>query len=104
ALAACAAALLGWYARRRPAAIGRGRWGAIVGLMAMSVAAVLVLLLNPTWVRPVPPPAGRPLITVLVDATASMATPDGGRGAAVTRFAAAVEMARALEAKLAGGA
>src|SRR5947209_571572 len=76
ALAVAAVALIAWYARRKPTSLSRDRWASIVGLMSCSLAAVLVMLLNPTWVRPVPPPAGKPLVTVLVDATASMATPD----------------------------
>src|SRR5688500_994111 len=77
ALAAVGAALLLFYAlRRRPGGGGRGRWGAIVALMAWAVALVLAVLLNPTWVREIPPPAGKPLLTVLVDASGSMVTPD----------------------------
>ena len=50
---------------------------------------VLGILLNPTWIEPVAPPAGKPLLTVLVDATASMATADAGPRAR-TRYQSAV--------------
>jgi hypothetical protein len=77
ALAVAGAALLAFYAlRRRPDGVGRGRWAAIVGLMTSAVALVLAVLLNPTWVREIPPPAGKPLLTVLVDSSGSMLTPD----------------------------
>jgi hypothetical protein len=90
ALAAASAALLGWYAWRRPRTVSPPRWMAIVGFMAISLALVLGLLLNPIRVREIPPPAGKPLLTLLVDATASMNTPDaGGR----PRYVAAVEAA-----------
>src|SRR5687767_1171881 len=98
ALAAAAAVLLGGYALRRPvAAVGRGRWAGVVTLMAASVAVGLLILLNPTWVREVPPPPGKPLLTVLVDSSASMATADAsGR----PRYAAAVDSATALADEL----
>ena len=94
ALAAAAVALLGWYALRRPvAAVGRARWGGVMALMAASVAIALLVLLNPTWVREVAPPPGKPLLTVLVDASASMATADA---AGRPRYAAAAESAATL--------
>jgi len=100
ALVVAGAGLLAWYARRRPAAVVSGRrWAGAVGLMALSIAAVLVVLLNPTWAQRVPPPAGKPGLTVLVDATASMATPDGPGGAA--RFVAAAATAGVAAERLA---
>src|SRR5829696_6165127 len=72
--------MLVWYASRRPAVVSRGRWWRMIALMGFGLALVLVVLLNPTWVEKVPPPAGRPMLTVLVDASASMATPDGQGG------------------------
>src|SRR3954469_14747427 len=78
ALAAGAVALLGWYALRRPDAVGRARWAAGIFLMTASVAGGVVVLLTPTGVREVAPPPGKPLLTVLVDSSASMATVDAG--------------------------
>lgn len=81
ALAAVAGALLVVYAVRRPAVMSRARWAWTVGGMALAVVLVLAILLNPTWVERVAPPGGKPVLTVLVDSTASMGTPDapGGR-------------------------
>ncbi|MEX2216042.1 MAG: vWA domain-containing protein [Phycisphaeraceae bacterium] len=91
ALAAGAVTLWLWYARRRPAAIAPRRWTLAITLMAMGMAIVLYVLLNPTWVDRVPPPEGKPVLTVLVDATSSMGTNDSGGGR--SRYAAAVEAA-----------
>ena len=75
-LALAAAGLLAAYgfASRRRLATGR-RWG-VLALMALAAALPLVVLLNPTWVETLPPPAGKPLLTVLLDESASMATAD----------------------------
>ncbi len=50
-----------------------------MALMAVAAAVPLVILLNPTWLERIPPPAGKPLLTILVDRSASMATRDAGR-------------------------
>lgn len=96
-LALAAAALLGWYAvtgrRRLPARA----WWPIVALMTLAAAVPLVILLNPTWVERVPPPAGKPLLTVLVDRSASMATSDSN---GKTRYETAVACAAAVEREL----
>lgn len=98
-LAVGVGALLAWYAWRRPWGVASGRWAAIIGLMAGSAALVLGILLNPTWQERIPPPAGKPRLTILIDDSASMAATDmpGGR----TRFAAAAEIARETAARLA---
>ena len=67
--------------RLRPAAGPAGSAGRIAVLMGIALALPLTILLNPTWHDRVPPPAGKPLLTVLVDSSASMAThdsPDAG--------------------------
>jgi hypothetical protein len=97
-LAILALGLLAWYSRRRPAAVARPVWGAIVTLMATGTAAVLAILLNPTWREPVPPPAGNPLLTLLVDQSASMAVEDAPRGQ--SRWKAALELAARAESDL----
>jgi hypothetical protein len=91
-LAVAALALLGWYGWHRPAGLPRWRWGIVLVLMGLGQALVLLILLNPTWVAPVTPPAGKPLLTILVDASGSMATADlpGGR----TRYQAASRLAK----------
>src|SRR5262249_12850545 len=81
-LAVAGAGLLGWYAWRRPGSVARRRWAGILALMATGHLLVLLVLLNPTWVAPVAPPAGKPLLTLLIDATASMATADSSAGRA----------------------
>src|ERR1700678_110159 len=96
ALAVVAAVGIGVSAWRRPRSLPRRRWWPAVGCAVLGVAALLTILLNPTWVEPVPPPAGKPLLTVLVDATGSMAVRDlpGNQ----SRFAAACEAATRIAA------
>jgi len=96
-LAAAGVALGVWYGRGRPGAVSPRRWAAVLALTGGGFAAVLFILLNPTWVEPVRTPGGKPVLTVVVDATGSMTTPDaGGR----TRYAAATRTARALAGRL----
>jgi hypothetical protein len=98
ALAVAGVALLAWYGWGRPASVRRPRWAVVLALMAAGLALVLLVLLNPTWVEPLAPPAGKPLVTVLVDGSASMATADvGGQ----TRYRAATGVARAFAGELA---
>ncbi len=87
---ASGAALLS-YATRRPGSVPRRRWVSIVGLMGIGMALVLLILLNPYRREPVAPPGGKPLLTVLVDASASMATAD--LEGQTTRFDAARDLA-----------
>lgn len=68
---------------------GRRR-GTIITLMKISIALPLVVLLNPTWVVELPPPAGKPVVTILVDRSASMATEESEE----TRYYEAVRLAR----------
>ena len=76
-LALAAAGLLVAYAlASRGRMLGRRR-GAILALMGLAVAVPLVVLLNPTWMDRVPPPPGKPLLSVLVDTSASMDVRDG---------------------------
>ncbi len=93
-LALLMTALLGWYAvagrRRLP---GR-RWWVVVALMAVAMAVPLVVLLNPTWLERIPPPAGKPLMTILLDRSASMATRDAAGGQ--TRYEAGAAFATAV--------
>jgi hypothetical protein len=75
-LALAAAMLLVVYLRAlRGRLLGWRRWG-IPALMALAAAVPLVVLLNPTWLSRAPLPPGKPLLTVLVDASASMAVGD----------------------------
>jgi hypothetical protein len=97
-LALAAVGLVAAYAVAARRRIARRRRVSIIALMAVTLAAPLVVLLNPTWVQTVPPPPGKRLLTVLADRTASMATPDaeGGR----TRFQAAQQVADELTRSL----
>ena len=79
-LAVLAAGLLVAYALASRGRIPRRRRAAILTLMAVAVMLPLVILLNPTWIEPVPPPAGKPLLTILVDSSASMAIRDAEEG------------------------
>jgi hypothetical protein len=79
-LALAVAALLAAYAvSSRGRLAGRRRW-TILGLMAVAAAVPLIILLNPTWMARVPPPPGKPLLSILVDASASMDIRDAGQG------------------------
>lgn len=100
ALALLSAGLLAAYAWRRPPSVHRRRWATIVPLMAAGVALPLAILLNPTWQINVPPPAGKPLLSILVDVSASMAADDlpGGQ----SRHAAAAAIAAACAHELSG--
>src|SRR5262245_27128024 len=60
--------------------LSRRRCAAVLTLMAVAVALPLVILLNPQWLERIPPPAGKPLLTVLVDVSASMAAGDETAG------------------------
>ena len=99
ALAVIAAGVLVLYALSRPGQFPWRRWIAVVGLMAVGLALVLLILLNPTWVQPIPPPAGKPLLTLLVDSSASMSAADQN-GGKETRFQAAAETAARLSGEL----
>lgn len=97
-LALAAAGLLGWYAWASRARVPRPRRVAVIALMAVAAALPLVVLLNPTWLERIPPPEGKPLLTILVDRSASMATRDesGGR----SRWESASAMASATAGQL----
>ncbi len=97
ALATVAALGIAVYAGRRPPSLAQHRWWPVVGCLVLGLSALLLILLNPTWVEPVPPPAGKPLLTVLVDATSSMGVRDlpGNQ----SRFAAACDVAAQIAAQ-----
>ena len=99
-LAILSVVLLAWYGAKRPASVNRRRWGCVLALMACGLLAVLAILLNPTWAEEIPPPEGKPLVTVLIDASASMATPDmpGGK----SRYEEGLSLAARLSGELAG--
>ena len=80
----------GWSSRKR--LIGRRRRG-ILTLMSVAAALPLMVLLNPTWTEPIPPPPGKPLLTILVDQSASMDIRDVSTGR--SRYEEAVELATA---------
>ena len=62
--------------------------------MALAAAVPLVMLLNPTWLERIPPPAGKPVLTILLDRSASMATRDADSGQ--TRYEAGAAIAAAV--------
>src|SRR5438128_2589389 len=94
-LAVAGAVLLAIYAISRPANVPRHRWVMAIIFMCSGFALVLIVLLNPTLVRPLPGPAGKPLVTILVDSSASMATADSD--ARQPRIARAAAIARDLD-------
>ena len=76
ALALLAVAVMVWYALTNKMSASRGQRILILTLMSLTVALPLLVLLNPTWIQNVPPPAGKPVVRVLVDTSSSMATDD----------------------------
>ncbi len=89
-------AFYGFAVRRR---LPRGRRVAVIVLMSVALAVPLAILLNPTWVERIPPPSGKPLLTVLVDRSASMAVADEDDGK-TPRYAAASRIARQMSGQL----
>jgi hypothetical protein len=94
---AAASVLVAYYFSSR-SRIGGKRRGIVLSLMALSIVLPLAILLNPTWVEPLPPPAGKPRLTILVDESASMATTDSPGGK--SRYADAVRIADQMVAQL----
>ncbi len=94
---AAASVLVAYYFSSR-GRIGGKRRASVFSLMTLAVALPLAILLNPTWVEPLPPPAGKPRLTVLVDQSASMATTDiaGGK----SRYVDAVRIADQMVGQL----
>ena len=70
----------------------------ILAMMAIAVVIPLLMLLNPVWVRELPPPAGKPLLTLLVDRSLSMATSDGAQNQ--PRLTVARRLAEAIDKDL----
>lgn len=97
-LAVLLAAMAIWYAVRRPTVIAMWRWVASLAMMVLGAASVMLVLLNPTWVEPLPLPEGKPLLTILVDRSASMATWDAAHA---SRFEAAARWAAKISVELA---
>lgn len=91
-LAAASGILLGLYGVASRKRLPASRRLAVLILMSTAMALPLTILLNPLWVEQLPPPAGKPQLTVLVDSSASMSTRDGGSNA--SRFEAAQSLAR----------
>ncbi|RCS54089.1 VWA domain-containing protein [Bremerella cremea] len=71
------------------------RLALVLTMMGVTLSVPLVILLNPMWVQRQPPPPGKPLLTVLVDRSASMATEDN-QSKGKTRLALANEIAQGL--------
>ena len=105
-LAAGALVLLAVYGLDLARRIGRGRACSLVGLMGLAIALPLAILLNPTWHERLPPPEGKPQLTILLDASASMATADASSTADATgtthRWDAARDAARDLAQRMSG--
>jgi len=97
-LAVTAIGLFAWYASRIPWGMSKVRWTVIIVLMACSSALLFVILLNPIWLERIPPPAGKPRLAIVVDASASMAAADLPNG--TTRYQAATEIAKSCATSL----
>jgi hypothetical protein len=97
-LALVTVALLVAYGVASRGRLTPSRWWKVIALMSTVVTIPLILLLNPTWVRTAPPPEGKPVLTVLIDRSPSMATTDeeGGK----SRLQLAIEAATILGEEL----
>ncbi len=99
ALALGGVVLLAWYGRGSFRRLSRGRWVAMMLLMGAALALPMAILLNPLWMERIPPPAGKPVLTILIDATQSMAHGDGTQGGS-SRFREAGRIATVVADRL----
>jgi hypothetical protein len=97
-LALAAGGLLAWYGAASRKRLPGPRWGIVIALMTIAAIVPLAILLNPTWLERLPAPAGKPLLTVLVDRSASMATRDVRPS--TSRYEAACRTAREVAQRL----
>ena len=93
-LALAAAGLLVAYALGSRGRMQGRRRRTILALMTVALALPLALLLNPTWINRVPPPPGKPLLTLLVDTSASMDVRDAGQNR--SRYEEACRIAKTM--------
>jgi len=75
-LAVLAIAVWIWYSFTSRMTVSKKRRQLILALMAGCLSLPLILLLNLTWIQRIPPPAGKPVVHVVVDTSASMLTED----------------------------
>lgn len=99
ALAAIAVAAMLWYVVRFEWNQTSSKRVVLTAMLALGLIGPLLIALNPTWVETIPPIPGVPTITVLVDGTMSMNTPDMDESKSQTRWTRAVELASQVEAK-----
>lgn len=81
--------------RSRWDVLPRERLG-IVGLLTLSLACPLFVLLNPVSVESISRPDGKPQVHVLLDASASMKTEDASAAGASSRWGTALNVAKEL--------
>jgi hypothetical protein len=93
-LALAAAGLLATYAWTSRGRMRAPRRWTILSLMAAAAGVPLAILLNPTWVDRVPPPPGKPLLSILVDTSASMDVHDAAKNQ--SRYQEACRTANAM--------
>lgn len=86
-----------WYAVTTKIALAPRRRGWVLGLMAACLVLPLIVLLNLTWIERIAPPAGKPVVHMMIDASASMLTDDGGNE---TRLERAYSMAENVASAL----
>jgi hypothetical protein len=91
-----------FYAKALRNRLASRRWRTVLSLTVLVLAAQLLIILNPTWVAEVPPPPGKPTLTVLVDSSVSMNVEDQvvSDSNSVSRFARALEIAQSFDAEL----
>lgn len=76
ALVIAALVAMVWYGLTNKMSASRSRKILILGLMSATLSLPLIVLLNLTWIQNIPPPAGKPVVSVLIDTSASMACED----------------------------
>lgn len=77
---------------------GRHRWTLLWMLWAGIVP--LILLLNPVWVDALPPPDGRPLVTLVIDTSTSMNVADDAANPDQTRIVRSIGLASRISESL----
>jgi hypothetical protein len=97
ALAALSAVAIALYAMRRNWDMSPTRRTIVTTLMGLGLVGPLLIALNPTWIEPIPPPPGQPVLSVLVDGTMSMQTADAAKGSTATRWQTAIEAANRVQ-------
>ncbi|MEQ1824977.1 MAG: hypothetical protein ABL921_03495 [Pirellula sp.] len=99
ALAAAATVAVVYYALRRDWPVSAGKRFVLTILLGLGIVGPLLIALNPIWVETIPPLRGSPQMTVLVDGTQSMRTPDAKPNQTSSRWTYAITLADLIDGR-----